>query len=108
MSREVDNSAERLEMSGRQAVDNSAACYIRLSGLLTDDVMRVEHDCSCTFCGEYGTHLLICRSKQLAAESVATLVSGPKVAETERCVALILAAGVDAGPGEMEGVEHRK
>ncbi|KAJ7873612.1 hypothetical protein B0H14DRAFT_3438178 [Mycena olivaceomarginata] len=82
----LENSvAMRLEMSGPGSgtVDNSAACDLRLSGLLTDDIMPVGHICSCTFCGEHGqgTYLPNRRSKQLAAGSAPTLVVSDKVAE---------------------------
>jgi hypothetical protein len=76
-----------------------------LSNVLADDNICVGQLNSPTVCDEFGgeTDLNDCRSKELAADSVPTLVPEPKVVETERCVALILAVGVDTGTAEMAG-----
>ncbi|KAJ7662732.1 hypothetical protein DFH06DRAFT_1325084 [Mycena polygramma] len=107
----LDNSAaERLEMSGLRTVDNSAARDLRLSKVLTEDLPtggRISSSGAAR--GEYreGTYLPNCRSKLLAAEPAPTLANWDKVAETRSsmysCRARVLVAGVDAGPGDMEG-----
>ncbi|KAJ7607831.1 hypothetical protein DFH06DRAFT_1347271 [Mycena polygramma] len=108
----VDASAaelERLEMPGLWTVDNSAACDLRLRKLLADDLPVGGRICSGAPRGEQrqGTYLPHCRSKLLAAESAPTLANWDKVAETRSsmysCRARVLVAGVDAGPGDMEG-----
>ncbi|KAJ7649346.1 hypothetical protein DFH06DRAFT_1331720 [Mycena polygramma] len=109
-SETLDNSAaERLEMSGLGTVDNSAAYDSRLSEVLTENVLAGGRSSSGAPHGEHreGTYLPKCRSKQLAAGSAPTLVASDKVAEavngSDSRVTRILAAGVDAGPGETEG-----
>ncbi|KAJ7618339.1 hypothetical protein DFH06DRAFT_1342613 [Mycena polygramma] len=108
----VDASAaelERLEMPGLRTVDNSAARDLRLSKVLTEDLPTGGRISSGAPRGEYreGTYLPNCRSKLLAAEPAPTLANWDKVAETRSsmysCRARVLVAGVDAGPGDMEG-----
>ncbi|KAJ6457819.1 hypothetical protein C8R47DRAFT_1227235 [Mycena vitilis] len=82
----VDASAAELahlEMPGLWTDDNSAACDLRLSKLLTDDPPVGGRICSGVPRGEQrqGTYLPHCRSKLLAAESAPTLVKWDKVAE---------------------------
>lgn len=117
--RAFDNSAaKRLEMSRSflGALDASAANCLEMSGLATIDnsatcsepIGQICHSCALS-CDEFGNaaHLQDFRSKQLAAESAPTLVVYPKVADAvtghNSDVAPTLVAGVDAGPGEMEG-----
>ncbi|KAF7341426.1 hypothetical protein MVEN_01879700 [Mycena venus] len=56
--------------------------------------------------GEFGdgTYLRNCQSNRLVTGTVPTLTTEDKVAEAVDCATLHLAAGVDAGPREMEGV----
>src|ERR1700761_9734727 len=96
-----DSAAEHLEMSGLVTVDDSAAVYSRWSRELADG-MPVGQLVSHAVCGELGdgTYLPKCWSTLLAAQVAPTLVMVDKAA---KAVAPTLVAGVDAGPGEMEG-----